>query len=95
MALGAQVQASSPSCKHTDPKAVVSGNFLRLNLAGPSKTGTWWQINLGPGHRLICNYYTLRHDGSSEFPLCWALQVLPLTQQSYWSILEQAGVRLH
>lgn len=70
-----QVQASSPCCKHTDPKAVVGRNFLRLNQAGPGKTGTWWLFDLGANHRLICKYYTLRHDGTFDFPRTWYLQV--------------------
>lgn len=71
-----QVQASSPTCKQTDPKAVVSGNFCRNNMAGPSKVGaTWWLVDLGRQHRLICNYYLLRHDGSTDYPRDWVLQV--------------------
>ena len=70
-----QVQASSPTCKQTDPKAVVSGNFLRNNMAGPGKSGTWWMVDLGRQHRLICNYYLLRHDASTDYPRDWVLQV--------------------
>lgn len=70
-----QVHASSPSCKHTDPKALVGRSFLRLNQAGPGRGGTWWLVDLGPDHRLICNYYTLRQDASFDFPRDWYLQV--------------------
>lgn len=76
-----QVTASSPVCRNTDPKALVSGNFLRLNFAGPrivqGQAQTWWQLDLGPACKLTCNYYTLRHDGSQDFLRNWKLQVCP------------------
>lgn len=28
-----------------------------------------------PPGRLLCNYYTMRHDGSNDFPRHWVLQV--------------------
>lgn len=41
--------------------------------AAPS---TWWQLDLGPQHRLLCNYYVIRHDGSQEgYARSWSLQV--------------------
>ena len=74
-----QVTASSPVCRSTDPKALVSGNFVRMNFAGPScvngKAETWWQVDLGQRHCLTCNYYTLRQDGSQEFLRHWVMQV--------------------
>ncbi len=71
-----QVTASSPSCRSTDPKAVVSGNFLRNNAASQQRDGgTWWRMDLGAHHRLMCNYYTMRHDASPDYPRSWALQV--------------------
>ena len=36
---------------------------------------SWWVLDLGPGHQLICNHYTLRHDGSHDFLRSWVLQV--------------------
>ena len=74
-----QVSASSPVCRNTDPKAVVSGNFLRMNFAGPctvdGKAQTWWKVDLGRQHCLTCNYYTLRQDGSQDFLRNWVMQV--------------------
>jgi hypothetical protein len=35
---------------------------------------TWWAIDLGSGTQLVANYYTIRQDGSSNFPRSWALQ---------------------
>lgn len=73
-----QVRASSPVCKGTDPRALVSGQFLRTNFAGPRRDGdtlsSWWLLDLGAEHALECNYYTLRHDGSTDFLRNWVLQ---------------------
>jgi len=73
-----KVSASSPVCRNTDPKAVVSGNFLRMNFAGPctveGQAQTWWQVDLGEQHCLTCNYYTLRQDGSQDFVRNWVMQ---------------------
>lgn len=74
--LCAQVTASSPSCRTTDPKGVVSGKFMRNNAAGQRPDGAaWWQIDLGAQHSLLCNYYTIRHDASTTYPRNWTLQV--------------------
>ena len=74
-----QIRASSPSCRYTDGKALVSGKLLKNNFAGPKLEGgvpqAWWEVALLPGHRLTCNYYYLRHDGSPDFPRHWVLQV--------------------
>ena len=32
-------------------------------------------MDLGPGHALLLNYYTIRHDGSTDFPRSWVMQV--------------------
>jgi hypothetical protein len=93
------IKASSPPSRHTDAKAIVSGQFLNTSFAGPryvrpaaaaaagsaslataeradSTPSTWWQLDLGPQHRLLCNYYVMRHDGSHEgFVRSWVLQV--------------------
>lgn len=75
------VRASSPVARGTDPRALLSGAFLRRNFAGPRRDSTsenglasWWSLDLGPGHFLECNYYTLRADGSPDFLRNWALQ---------------------
>ncbi|GBF97048.1 hypothetical protein Rsub_09521 [Raphidocelis subcapitata] len=73
-----EVRASSPASRFTDPKAIVGGTFPRTSFACPRMEGgqpcTWWLVDLGPPHRLLCNYYTMRHDGSSDFPRHWVLQ---------------------
>ncbi|KAL4859062.1 BTB/POZ domain-containing protein [Chlorella vulgaris] len=72
------VRASSPACRSTDPKALAGHGFARCNFAGPRMEGgqlsSWWVLDLGAGHRLICNHYTLRHDGSTDFLRSWVLQ---------------------
>jgi len=74
-----KVRASSPTSRGTDPRALVSGNFLRTNFAGARREiggvlSSWWAIDLSEGHALECNYYTLRHDGSFDFLRSWSLQ---------------------
>lgn len=73
------VRASSPVARGTDPRALLSGAFLRINFAGPRREGeagmaSWWALDLGAGHALECNFYTLRADGSYDFLRNWALQ---------------------
>ncbi len=36
---------------------------------------TWWLVDLGEAHTLLLTYYTMRHDGSTDFVRSWALQV--------------------
>ncbi|KAH9549375.1 hypothetical protein CY35_10G016000 [Sphagnum magellanicum] len=73
------VSASSPPSRFTDPKALVSRNYQGTSIAGPCNEGggtsAWWKVDLGEDHELICNYYTVRHDGSSNFMRTWSLQV--------------------
>lgn len=76
------VRASSPACRGTDPRALVSGTFARTNFAGPRLEGggalsSWWLLDLGEEHGLIVNHYTLRADGSTDFLRSWILQVCP------------------
>lgn len=74
------VKASSPVSRGTDPRGLLSGAFLRNNFAGPKidtssgNVSSWWSIDLGQGHALHCDYYTLRHDASSNYLRSWALQ---------------------
>ena len=74
------VTASSPASRSgTDPRALVSRSFCRLNFAGERRNihGTsesWWMIDLGEHHRLRCTRYCLRHDGSADFLRDWCLQ---------------------
>lgn len=73
-----EIQASSPTGRFTDPRGIVGRKFLSTSFAGPAaaqgKLSTWWVVDLGPGHRLACSHYTLRHDGSEDFARNWVLQ---------------------
>ncbi|KAG2483203.1 hypothetical protein HYH03_017937 [Edaphochlamys debaryana] len=72
------VRASSPTGRTTDPRAVVGRQFVRTNFAGPryvnGAASSWWQVDLGEQHQLAITFYTLRHDGSPDFPRSWVLQ---------------------
>ncbi|KAI0514074.1 hypothetical protein KFK09_010108 [Dendrobium nobile] len=72
------VTASSPTCRYTDPKALVSRLYQHTSFAGPriedGRSWTWWMVDVGQDHQLMCNYYTFRHDGSTNFPRSWAFQ---------------------
>ena len=60
---------------------------MRNNFAGPRFINglpvTWWCVDLGPGQSLLLNHYSMRHDGSHEFPRCWVIQVSNV-QQGAW-----------
>ncbi|CAN4094082.1 unnamed protein product [Withania somnifera] len=72
------ITASSPISRCTDPKVLVSRNFQGTSLAGPQMEGgrntSWWMVDIGPDHQLMCNYYTLRQDGSRSFIRHWNFQ---------------------
>ncbi|KAL3700362.1 hypothetical protein R1sor_018384 [Riccia sorocarpa] len=78
------VTASSPPSRYTDAKTVVSRNFQDVvafqgtSFAGPCMEGgrisAWWKVDLGKNHQLICNYYTIRQDGSANFIRSWSFQ---------------------
>ncbi|KAK9794943.1 hypothetical protein WJX73_004115 [Symbiochloris irregularis] len=87
-----QVRASSPLCRHTDAKAMVDSKLVRSNAAGPQHSpgkggtagGSWWSLDLGPAHRLACNYYTLRHDASVAYLRSWVLQGSEDAEKPHW-----------
>ncbi|OVA19556.1 BTB/POZ-like [Macleaya cordata] len=72
------VTASSPNSRYTDPKALVSRTYQATSFAGPrvedGKNCAWWMVDIGQDHQFMCNYYTLRQDGSTAFVRSWALQ---------------------
>lgn len=72
------ITASSPHSRYTDPKVLVSRTYQGTCFAGPrlenGHNSTWWMVDLGQDHQLMCNYYTLRQDGSKAFPRCWNIQ---------------------
>ncbi|PQM36696.1 BTB/POZ domain-containing protein [Prunus yedoensis var. nudiflora] len=72
------ITASSPPSRFTDPKALVSRTYQGTSFAGPQiKDGhncTWWMVDISADHQLICNYYTLRQDGSRAYMRYWKFQ---------------------
>ncbi|XP_002510674.2 BTB/POZ domain-containing protein At2g30600 isoform X1 [Ricinus communis] len=72
------ITASSPTLRHTDPKALVSRTYQGTSFAGPRMEDgnkcAWWMVDIGKDHQLMCNYYTLRQDGSRAYIRFWNLQ---------------------
>ncbi|KAL8487068.1 hypothetical protein ACS0TY_023666 [Phlomoides rotata] len=72
------ITASSPLSRFTDPKVLVSRSYQGTSFAGPrmedGKNTVWWMVDVGQGHQLMCNYYTLRQDGSTAFIRSWSFQ---------------------
>lgn len=72
------VTASSPTSRHTDPKVLASRMYQGTSFAGPrledGKNCAWWMVDVGQDHQLMCNYYTLRQDGSRAHIRSWNLQ---------------------
>ena len=84
--------ASSPTCRHTDPKALVSQQYRRTSFAGPKRElngefQTYWQADIGSNHRLVCNYYTIRTDGSGVAPRSFVLE--GSTGGHTWEVLKR------
>eukprot|EP00897_Mesotaenium_endlicherianum_P002693 jgi/Mesen1/2451/ME000158S01649 len=81
-----EVTASSPPSRFTDAKLLVSGSFQGTLVAGPCVDGgaqtAWWKVDFGEGHQLMCNYYTVRQDGSANFMRSWALERIEVTASS-------------
>lgn len=73
------IVSSSPTGRFSDPKALVSKNFSRLNFAGPRRVSngvieSWWTVDIGEGHGLRCTRYSLRHDESADYLRDWHFQ---------------------
>ncbi|XP_042448788.1 BTB/POZ domain-containing protein At2g30600-like [Zingiber officinale] len=72
------VTASSPASRYTDPKALVSRAYQATSFAGPrfegGQSSSWWMVDIGENHQLMCNYYSVRQDGSSTYMRSWAFQ---------------------
>lgn len=72
------ITASSPLSRFTDPKVLVSRSYQGTSFAGPrmedGRNTAWWMVDLGQGHQLMCNHYTVRQDGSRAFMRNWSFQ---------------------
>ncbi|KFK23322.1 hypothetical protein AALP_AAs74635U001200 [Arabis alpina] len=72
------ITSSSPTSRFTDPKALASKTYVGTSFAGPrmedGHISSWWMVDLGEDHQLMCNYYTFRQDGSRAFTRSWKFQ---------------------
>ncbi|CAN8247514.1 unnamed protein product [Cochlearia groenlandica] len=72
------ITSSSPTSRFTDPKALASKTYVGTSFAGPrmedGHISSWWMVDLGEDHQLMCNYYTFRQDGSRAFARSWKFQ---------------------
>lgn len=72
------ITASNAISRYTDPKVLASRTYQGTSFAGPriedGRNCSWWMIDLGLDHQLMCNYYTLRQDGSKAFMRYWNFQ---------------------
>ncbi|KAK3231983.1 hypothetical protein Dsin_003864 [Dipteronia sinensis] len=72
------ITASSPTSRFTDPKSLVSRTYQGTSFTGPrmedGRQCAWWMIDIGQDHQLMCNYYTLRMDGSRAYIRIWNFQ---------------------
>ncbi|XP_042063988.1 BTB/POZ domain-containing protein At2g30600-like isoform X1 [Salvia splendens] len=72
------ITASSPLSRFTDPKVLVSRSYQGTSFAGPrmedGRNTAWWMVDLGNGHQVMCNHYTMRQDGSRAFIRNWSFQ---------------------
>ncbi|KAG5542557.1 hypothetical protein RHGRI_022179 [Rhododendron griersonianum] len=72
------ISASSPVSRYTDPKVLVSRTYQGTSFTGPriedGRNNVWWMIDFGQDHQLMCNYYSLRQDGSRAYIRCWNFQ---------------------
>ncbi|WZZ90134.1 hypothetical protein YC2023_118713 [Brassica napus] len=55
---------SSPTSRFTYQKALASKTYVGTSFAGPwmedKRISSWWMVDLGEDHQLMCNYYTFR-----------------------------------
>lgn len=72
------ITSSSPMSRFTDPKVLVSRSYQGTSFAGPriedGNKSSWWMVDVGPDHQVMCNYYTVRMDGSKAFIRYWNFQ---------------------
>ncbi|KAF5739301.1 BTB/POZ domain-containing protein [Tripterygium wilfordii] len=72
------IAASSPTSRYTDPKVLASRTYQGTSFAGPRMEDghncAWWMVDIGQDHQLMCNYYTLRQDGSRAYIRFWNFQ---------------------
>ncbi|KAK3241628.1 hypothetical protein CYMTET_48622 [Cymbomonas tetramitiformis] len=72
------ITASSPTSRFTNPARLSSRTFVESSSALPrqeqGQQSSWWRVDFGEQRRIMCDYYTVRHDGSQDFARDWSLQ---------------------
>ncbi|CAL1383682.1 unnamed protein product [Linum trigynum] len=72
------ITASCPASRYTDPKALASRTYQGMCFTGPriedGRVRSWWMVDIGQDHQLMCNHYTLRLDGSRAYIRSWKFQ---------------------
>ena len=78
--------------RHTISRYITSQQYHPISHALPCRdeTGqlsTYWVIDLGEEHLLICNYYSIRSDSCKRGPQSWVLEAS--TDGDEWNILRE------
>mmetsp|Transcript_21375 Transcript_21375/g.59311 ORF Transcript_21375/g.59311 Transcript_21375/m.59311 type:complete len:569 (+) Transcript_21375:105-1811(+) len=86
------VTCSGPAGKHCNANLLLSRKFSNILCAGPvyqeGSVVSWWRLDLADHQRLAVNYYTIRHDGSDNFPRNWVLEG-SADHGSEWKLLQE------
>ncbi|XWS14376.1 hypothetical protein CRYUN_Cryun35bG0003800 [Craigia yunnanensis] len=86
------ITASSPTSRYTDPKVLVSRTYQGMCFAGPRMEDrhicAWWMVDIGQDHQLMCNYYTLRQDGSRAYIRGWQFQVKKMLTELFLRVIQ-------
>ena len=70
-----EVTSSSPFNRDSDPSQLVSQGYHKMACALPSADGqAFWAVRFAAGQRLACQHYSMRANGTSDFPTAWQLQ---------------------
>ena len=73
---------SSPISRYTKPDILVNRSFISTNYT--SGHPAWCKVDLSENHQLVCNYYTIRQDGSDCFIRNWILQGTNSDDEESW-----------
>lgn len=86
------VVTASGKGRHTVSRYITSQHYHPISHALPCRDeagqlSTYWMIDLGEQHRLICNYYSIRSDSCKRGPQSWVLEAS--IDGEHWSVLRQ------
>lgn len=78
--------------RHTVSRYITSQQYHPISHALPCRDeagqlSTYWMIDLGEEHLLICNYYSIRSDSCKRGPQSWVLEAS--TDGDEWSVLRE------